>query len=169
MITNEWIVGSGDISVPLTLRQQVFTEEQHAQDSDRDDYDPQALHLVLYNDERPVAAGRLYHDGRSFRLGRCCVEKGSRGQGFGDLLVKLLLLKAFEYSPSQVRIHAQTQAAPFYRRYGFEAEGEPFAEAGIEHVAMRVDRDSLKIPSKCGEVRRFDDFFEPAPAEDAGN
>lgn len=164
MVTNRWIVGSEDLTEPLRLREAVFTEEQHAEAPDEDENDRLALHLVLYDDGQPVATGRLYHDGRSFRIGRCCVEREQRGQGFGDLLVKLLLLKAFEYGPSQVRIHAQTQAAPFYERYGFVREPETFDEAGIEHVAMYVDKDSLKIPSKCGETRGFGDFFEEAPA-----
>lgn len=164
MITNEWIVGSGDLSVPLALRDEVFTDEQKAQAPDADAYDPQALHLVLHDDGRPVATGRIYHDGRSFCLGRCCVVADERGQGIGDLLVKLLLLKAFEYNPSQVRIHAQVQAAPFYERYGFAPEGEPFDEAGIAHIAMQVNRDTLRIPSKCGKAKGFEDFFEPADA-----
>lgn len=167
MITNEWITGGSDLSVPLALRDKTFTQEQQAQDADPDVYDQQALHLVLFDDGRPVATGRIYHDGRSFRIGRCCVEKDSRGQGIGDLLVKLLLLKVFEYNPTQVRIHAQTQAAPFYERYGFVVEGAPFDEAGIRHVAMHVDKDTLRIPSKCGKSRSFTDFFEPADGQDA--
>lgn len=160
MLTNEWVMGTGDLSVPLALREAVFLNEQHAEGPEEDAYDGQAMHLVLYDEGRPVATGRIYHDGRSFRIGRCCVAAGSRGEGIGDLLIKLLLLKTFEFAPQQVRIHAQEQAVPFYERYGFAAEGEPFTEAGIRHVAMHVDKDTLKMPSKCGKVRGFDDFFE---------
>jgi len=35
-------------------------------------------------------------------------------------------------------LHAQTGALGLYRRAGYEAEGEPFDEEGIEH--LRVSR-----------------------------
>ena len=34
-------------------------------------------------------------------------------------------------------LDAQTYAQEFYRRFGFEPEGEPFYEDGIEHITMR--------------------------------
>ena len=163
MLTNEWIAGSADLTVPLKLRDEVFTKEQGATAEDHDQLDAQALHLVLYDDDVPIATGRIYHDGHTFCIGRCCVKKEERGTGIGDLLIKLLLLKTFEYNPSQIRIHAQTQAQDFYRRYGFTADGEPFLEAGIPHIEMYVDKEKLLIPSQCGKVRHFEDFFEPAP------
>ena len=164
MLTNEWIPGTGDLRAALDLREAVFSGEQHAEEPDSDVYDPQALHLLLLDDGRPVATGRIYHDGHTFRIGRCCVSRDARGQGIGDLLIKLLLLKTFEYNPAQIRIHAQEQVERFYERYGFVREGEPFLEAGIRHVPMRVDRNSLKIPSHCGRTRGFADFFEAGPA-----
>ena len=164
MLTNKWIAGTCDISEPLALREDVFTREQNASEPDQDSLDAQALHLVLYDDGRPVATGRIYHDGRSWRIGRCCVEAQSRGQGIGDLLMKLLLLKTFSYNPTVIRIHAQQQAAPCYARYGFTAAGEPFDESGIAHVEMTVDKETLKSPSACGRVKGFYDFFEPAAA-----
>ena len=37
---------------------------------------------------------------------------------------------------ARVLLNAQVQALPFYRRFGFEAEGGIFLDAGIEHRAM---------------------------------
>jgi len=34
-------------------------------------------------------------------------------------------------------VHAQTYVAEFYSRAGYNTEGEPFDEAGIQHIIMR--------------------------------
>lgn len=163
MITNEWILGNGDLSVPLSIRHKVFIEE-HKMDAepDADEMDALAMHLVLYDDGNPIASGRLYHDGKAFRIGRCCVLGEYRGQGVGDLLVKLLLLKAFGFNPSEVRINAREPVAAFYERYGFAKTGAPFPEAGQAHIPMAVTKDTLAFPSKCGKTKGFYDLFTEA-------
>lgn len=151
MITNKWIGGTEDITEPLCLREEVFVGELNMdEEPERDENDSLAMHLVLYDDGIPVAAGRLYHDGKTFRIGRCCVKKGFRGQGFGDMLVKLLLLKAFSYNPSEVVISARQVMQGFYEKYGFVPFGDSYIEAKEPHIAMRVNKDTLTYPSKCG-------------------
>jgi predicted GNAT family N-acyltransferase len=71
MITNKWILGNGDYSDALKLRHAVFVEEQGVTaEPDPDEMDPLAVHLVIYDADEPVAAGRVYHDGKAFRIGR---------------------------------------------------------------------------------------------------
>ncbi len=41
--------------------------------------------------------------------------------------------------PPSAYLHAQTEVAEFYGRLGFMQRGEVFIEAGIPHVAMRLD------------------------------
>ncbi|HBU11697.1 MAG TPA: GNAT family N-acetyltransferase [Clostridiales bacterium] len=165
MIMNKWVTGNGDLTDAFALRKKVFVEEQHvAEVGEFDGLDEQSIHLVVYDGELPVATGRIWHDGKTFRIGRCCVERAQRGMGIGDLLIKLLLLKVFEYNPSEVRIHAQTHAEKFYEKYGFERIGDEYDEEGLPHVTMRATKETLRFPSKCGEVRRFEDFFKPVKA-----
>lgn len=150
MITNKWIGGSDDISEPLALREEIFVDELGMdEEPERDENDPLSMHLVLYDDGAPVATGRLYHDGKTFRIGRCCVKKEARGQGFGDMLVKLLLMKAFSFNPSEVVISARQVMQDFYARYGFAPFGDTYIEAKEPHIAMRVNKDTLVFPSKC--------------------
>lgn len=166
MITNEWVPGTGDISEALRLRRKVFVDEQHVPENEEaDEDDAKALHLLIRDGETAVAAGRIWHDGRTFRLGRCCVLKEERGRGIGDLLVKLLLLKVFEYNPSEVRIHAQSSKEHFYARYGFRRDGEEFEECGIRHVPMSVGKETVTFPSACGNDKHFEDFFEEADGQ----
>ena len=44
----------------------------------------------------------------------------------------------------EVTLHAQTHAAGFYRKFGFDARGDEFLEAGIPHVGM-----SLRLSRKA--------------------
>ncbi len=38
---------------------------------------------------------------------------------------------------SDIVVHAQLAAEPFYRKRGYERVGEPFSEQGVEHVRMQ--------------------------------
>jgi predicted GNAT family N-acyltransferase len=160
LITNKWILGNGNYSDALDIRHKVFIEE-HRMDAepDPDEMDPTAMHLVVYDGDKPVASGRVYHDGKTFRIGRCCVVKEARGMGVGDLLMKLLILKAFEFSPSEVRLGSRAVTEDFYKRYGFVRDGEPYMEVGEEHVPMKITKETMVFPSHCGKERRFEDFF----------
>lgn len=164
MITNKWITGRDDISDALKIRSEVFERELEMTDEpEEDENDELSLHLVLYDDGLPAATGRVYHDGKTFRIGRCAVLKEKRGIGMGDMLVKLLLLKAFAYNPSEVVISSRLVQAPFYERYGFERTGGQYPEAGEPHVKMSVNKETLRFPSACGSVKKYEDLFEERP------
>ncbi|MGI6153745.1 MAG: GNAT family N-acetyltransferase [Christensenellaceae bacterium] len=166
MITNKWFNGIENAKGAVDLRREVFVQEQQIpEEGEFDALDSQAMHLVVYDGETPVATGRVVHDGKTFRIGRLAVKKDCRGQGFGDLLIKLLLLKVFEFGPSVVRISAQTYAQAFYERYGFRKTGDEFMEEGIPHIPMEVTKETLVFKSKCGHDKTFWDFFEEAGPE----
>lgn len=161
MITNKWIKGRDDIYDALKIRSDVFEKElKMTGEPERDENDELSLHLVLYDGDIPVATGRVYHDGKTFRIGRCAVLKEKRGIGLGDMLVKLLLLKAFSYNPSEVVISSRLVKAPFYEKYGFVKTGEEYSEAGEPHIKMTVNKETLRFPSKCGSDKKYEDLFE---------
>ena len=161
MVTNKWIFGTEDFSDAMAVRREVFCKEQGvAECNEEDSYDPLSLHLIIYDGEKPIATGRVYHNGKVWRIGRCCVLKEERKQGIGDLLMKMLLLKVFEYNPSEVTISAQEYAQAFYERYGFERTGDVFLEEGLPHVPMRISKETMRIPTGCGKTKTFYDFFE---------
>lgn len=64
------------------------------------------------------------------------VLPGYRKRGVGSQLLRCLVDQAALHKLHQVVLHAQAPTVEFYRRAGFEVEGAPFLEAGIEHVAM---------------------------------
>ncbi len=99
--------------------------------------------LAVTRTVEAIGAARLAADGR---IGRMAVRSHWRGQGAGGVgraLLAQCLLLARRAGISCVYLHAQVGAAPFYARYGFVAEGPPFAEAGIPHFSMALDLDSM--------------------------
>ena len=150
MITSAFIPGTEDISEPFAIRKEVFVKEQNiSEEEEFDEFDAQALHLIVYVDEQPAATGRIWHDGRAFRIGRLAVLKQFRGQKIGDLALRLLLYKTFSSGAQVVEISAQTYIVPLYKKFGFKEYGEEYIEAGIPHIAMKVGKDEVVYPSAC--------------------
>ncbi len=150
MITSKFIPGSEDASEAFAIRREVFIEEQGCTEEDEfDEFDENALHLLVYVDKEPAATGRIWHNGKHFMIGRIAVRKKFRGQKIGDLTVRLLLNKSFNSGAEILHIHAQTYIKEFYKKFGFKEHGEEFIEAGRPHYAMSVGKDEVRYPSDC--------------------
>lgn len=123
----------------LALRSRVFIEEQGIDPAiELDALDADAVHAVLTNRlGQPVATGRLLvHEPGVSRIGRMAVHRVLRGGRFGQQVLDALIAAARARGDRQVLLHAQRSAEGFYRRLGFQVQGEPFEEAGIAHIEM---------------------------------
>jgi predicted GNAT family N-acyltransferase len=118
------------------VRFTVFVEEQGVpREIELDEYDAVSVHAVVFQDETPIATGRLLPDGH---IGRMAVLKNWRNRGIGGLMLTTLLGRAKERGQPAVALSAQVHAVPFYRAHGFVEEGSEYLEAGIRHQAMRL-------------------------------
>lgn len=121
------------------LRTAVFVEEQHIPKAlEWDDADQTALHAVAYNRlGQAVATGRLL-PARSgvAKVGRMAVDRVLRGGSLGRQVLDALMEAARNRGDREVVLHAQRSAQGFYDRLGYRCRGEPFVEAGIDHVEM---------------------------------
>ena len=127
-------------ALPLArpVRERVFIDEQSVpRELEWDAWDEASDHAVaLDKDGNPIGTARLLPDGR---IGRMAVVKEWRGKRVGAALLAAMLDRARERSMPRALLHAQTQAAGFYRRFGFSERGEEFLEAGIPHVEMTLE------------------------------
>lgn len=118
------------------VRETVFVAEQQVPiEQEWDELDPRCRHVIARDlQDQPIGTGRLTPE---HKIGRMAVLREWRGRGVGDALLVALLDQARTLGWTQVSLNAQVSAESFYARHGFEACGERFMEAGIEHQAMR--------------------------------
>ncbi|MGH3879434.1 MAG: GNAT family N-acetyltransferase [Actinophytocola sp.] len=124
----------------LRLRVDVFVVEQECAYSELDGRDllPDTIHLWGPPTGEPEAYLRLLREpGGGWRIGRVCTTKAARGRGLGGLLMAAALERVGD---ADVVLGAQTYAQDFYVRFGFEPDGEPYDDVGIEHITMRRPR-----------------------------
>jgi predicted GNAT family N-acyltransferase len=118
------------------IRRRVFIEEQSVPEAlEWDGEDPFSRHWLACAKGEPIGTVRLLRDGH---VGRMAVLAEWRRRGAGGALLRAVIDCARAESLRELRLHAQTHAIPFYRRFGFAAEGPEFMEAGIPHRSMRL-------------------------------
>lgn len=117
------------------VRIAVFVIEQNIpEELEWDEFDAASVHALAEDDAgTPIGCGRLLPDGH---IGRMAVLSDWRGRGVGAALLVKLIDLARARGDERVRLHAQTQAMPFYAKFGFAPVGAEFSEAGIAHWTM---------------------------------
>ena len=130
----DWSV---DRLILRAIREEVFIREQSVPvDLEWDEFDAQSRHVLACVNGARIGTGRLLPDGH---IGRMAVLRQWRGLGIGSALLGALMDIARTLGMRRVLLNAQVQALPFYRRHGFEIEGEEFLDAGIAHHRMARD------------------------------
>ena len=141
------ITTPAEMDEALAVRRAVFVQEQNVPieiEIDEHDGDPNlistALHVLGRSGGVPVATGRLLLDSASHaaHVGRVAVLADHRRHGWGRTVMEALQLLARQRGYSGILLSAQLHALPFYERLGYEAHGDVFLEAGIEHREMSL-------------------------------
>jgi predicted GNAT family N-acyltransferase len=126
-----------EVQAALALREEVFCGEQGVSLADeRDGRDGEALHLVAVEDGAVLGTCRLLVEGTTVKLGRMAVARAARARGLGRALLDDADVRARALGGERVALAAQLTARGMYERAGYEAYGDVFLDAGIEHVMM---------------------------------
>jgi predicted GNAT family N-acyltransferase len=135
------------------IRTAVFHEEQGIDPAlDWDGLDQKSIHLVAKVSGESVGVARLREMAGSsgLKLERLAVLKSYRHQGIGAEIVHTAIAYSLSQGYPMLTLHAQMPAAKFYKQLGFIAVGEPFAEAGIQHLKMEQNLTGLEMASESG-------------------
>ena len=133
------LAGPQDMAGVFDVRRQVFAVEQGIRPADEwDGLDEEAIHAVGVVNGAVVGTGRSVRSGagHEVRIGRMAVLPAYRRSGIGMGVLKVLEEEAIRSGAVHAVLHAQTYVKSFYEDAGYRESGEPFVEAGIEHVTM---------------------------------
>lgn len=124
----------------IHIRTKVFIEEQHVPiHLEWDGQDISAQHLLaLINTNEPIACARLLSDGS---IGRMAVLQEWRGFGVGSSLLNKAIATHQQQGMKIITLSAQAHAILFYAKAGFMVVSEPYLDADILHVDMRLMAD----------------------------
>jgi predicted GNAT family N-acyltransferase len=129
-----------EVAAALALREEVFVTEQGVSlEEELDGRDDEALHLVVLDDGAVVGTCRLLFEGTTVKLGRMAVARSRRGLGLARALLTEADAQARARGARRIVLAAQLSAEPVYDRAGYDAYGDVFLDAGIEHVMMAKD------------------------------
>ncbi|MEQ1964245.1 GNAT family N-acetyltransferase [Xenorhabdus khoisanae] len=137
-------IGRQDLALieqAFSIRKQVFTDEQGFDaEIDIDEYDDIALHVVIFDDEKPIGVLRaIPQDDNMLKVGRVAVLKDYRGQGIGRDVMKFIEDYGRKNKVTTIGLSSQCHARPFYESLGYQAQGEIYLEDGAEHIFMTLD------------------------------
>jgi len=132
MVEGKWLPPGADIEPVLFLRREIFS-------LGRDIRDAYAWQAIALHEGKPVGTGRIWWEDGAFYIGTIGVLSGYIGQGFGDLLTRLLLFKAQQHNASKIVLYAQPDVAPFFQRFGFIPCNEPDQDGAIRHELQGQD------------------------------
>lgn len=127
-----------ELEAVYQIRTEVFVEEQNVPpEEELDAFDKTATHFIAYDDDMPIAAGRLRftEDGYG-KLERICVLKSQRGKSIGKQLMLKMEEEIMKQHLNKAKLNAQTHAENFYQKLGYEVISDEFLDAGIPHVTM---------------------------------
>lgn len=124
----------------LKLRVEVFVVEQNCPYPELDDYDQQALHLYLKENNEIHAYCRILPAGLKYEdcsIERVIVKEEARGKGFArELMQKAIEIIETSWSVPCIKLCAQSHLQSFYQSVGFQTISDEFDEDGIPHVYM---------------------------------
>ncbi len=117
------------------IRVKVFVDEQGVDRELEYEHEEESTHFIAVVDGEEAGTARWRKTDKGIKLERFAVLPDFRNTGVGKELMNALL-NDIDTKAQKIYLHAQSQVTDFYKKQGFEPEGEEFEEAGIKHFKM---------------------------------
>lgn len=117
------------------VRKEVFMDEQGFS-TELDETDKIATHVILYDNDKPIATGRIYQENDEYHIGRICVLKAYRKNHLASIVMQTLEEIGFKQTDT-IYLSAQIQAKGFYEKLGYLAYGDEYMDEHCPHIMMK--------------------------------
>jgi putative N-acetyltransferase (TIGR04045 family) len=131
--------GETELSACFAIRRKIFVDEQQLFDgTDRDDHDPEAVHIGAFFNDRIIGTVRVYAgDSGIWWGGRLAVVKRFRGRA-GKLLVQKAMEIVRTKNACCFRAYIQAENVNFFKSLGWKPVGDGAVYHGKPHQLMEA-------------------------------
>jgi predicted GNAT family N-acyltransferase len=138
MLTFSIVKGIKNTRFAKDIRVRVFVDEQGFED-EFDDIDDRAWHIEGWDQQRPVAVGRMFESDQPgvYTIGRIAVIREWRQKNIGKAVMEALQDHARQQGAHAVELSAQCSAAGFYEKLGYVRVGDVYMDQFCPHIKMR--------------------------------
>lgn len=121
------------------IRHEIFVKEQRLfADSDRDEYDTHAIHIIALFHGEVIGTVRVYEKEKDVWFGsRLAVLETYRGR-VGKVLIEKAVETVREKQAKQFKAYVQIANVPFFKRYRWRVVGEVTEYQGVPHQLMEA-------------------------------
>ena len=121
------------------LRETVFIKEQQFK-NEFDDIDKKSVHVVAYENNKPIATARYYSDDdRIYHIGRIAVDKQMRGKRVGEKIVSFCEQRISDLGAKAIVLSAQERVKGFYHKLGYNEYGDTYMDEHVPHIKMKKE------------------------------
>ncbi len=128
-----------ELETVFAIRREVFVIEQNCPPELEWEHEEESVHFLATVNGEPAGAARWRKTDLGYKLERFAVLSQFRGNGVAQALVSTVLAD-LPSDAAYIYLNAQVQAVGLYSKFGFEATGPEFLEAGIRHYKMILKR-----------------------------
>ena len=119
----------------INIRTSIFVEEQGFKD-EFDEIDKNCSHIVLYDNDKPIATCRYFFKNGIYHIGRVAIVKEYRGQHLGNEIMNIAEQEIKKAGGKKIEVSAQVRVKEFYKKLGYEEVSEIYFDEYCEHIAM---------------------------------
>jgi len=131
------VQGLENTTIAKDIRISVFVNEQGFED-EFDDIDQRAWHIEVWDDDQPVAVGRMFESDHPgiLTVGRIAVIKEWRMKDLGRTVMNALEKHAGQLGARAIELSAQWSAVGFYEKLGYSKIGDIYMDQFCPHIKM---------------------------------